>query len=423
MALSTTVNYSLRKHDAGDLNWDVDVNWNMAEIDKKLKLLFANFLTCSTEIGTVAKTAAFSNFVLETGCLVAVKFVNGNSASAPTLDVNSTGAKAIQVNGEAVAVGAIVPNGIYLLAYDGTNWAMLTREMVSDAITDGELGIAPSQNAVYDALALKANASDVEDALAIKESIDNLTYNGTDLTVKFADEIAEYSDVWAWIKARITAVNYSGLNICDYIPFTLGAETIWSQIAGIDTYYRTGDTEIGHHIDFISKDCMATTYQWNTTNTNNGTADNASPYMVSALKASLDGLVASLPAGLQAQVIEKRAFLETRYSSSSALSNSTGWSWVNVGKLWIPTEHELFGNAVQGTKPYASGQTVQYPIFSYSYKSRIKGAGHNGSRANWWVSTVGSGNSTTCGVVYQYGYPYASLASVSLRVPLCFRIG
>lgn len=174
MALSTTANYSLRKHDAGDLNWDVDVNWNMTEIDKKLKLLFANFLTCSTAIGTAAKTAAFSNFVLETGCLIAVKFTNGNSASGATLDVNSTGAKAIQVNGAAVAVGAIIPNGIYLLVYDGTNWDILNPITLSDSITDGETGLAPTQNAVFDALALKADASDVADALALKADADDV---------------------------------------------------------------------------------------------------------------------------------------------------------------------------------------------------------------------------------------------------------
>ena len=161
MALSTTANYSLRKHDAGDLNWDIDVNWNATEIDKKLKLLFSNFLTCSTAIDTAAKTAAFANFVLEAGCLIAVKFTNGNSASGATLNVNSTGAKAIQYNGSAIPPNAIVPNGVYLLAYDGTNWAMLNPVTVSDAITEDETGLAPTQNAVFDALALKTDSSDV----------------------------------------------------------------------------------------------------------------------------------------------------------------------------------------------------------------------------------------------------------------------
>lgn len=37
MALTTTTNYSLRKHDAGDLNWDVDLNWTIDEIDTQIK--------------------------------------------------------------------------------------------------------------------------------------------------------------------------------------------------------------------------------------------------------------------------------------------------------------------------------------------------------------------------------------------------
>lgn len=153
MALSTTANYSLRKHDAGDLNWDVDVNWNMTEIDKKLKLLFANYLTCSTAVGTAAKTVVFANFVLEAGCLIAVKFTNGNSAADATLNVNSTGAKAIQYNGVAIPTNAIVANGVYLFTYDGTNWSILN-PFVEDTtlpdITEGDAGKILAVNSTED---------------------------------------------------------------------------------------------------------------------------------------------------------------------------------------------------------------------------------------------------------------------------------
>lgn len=176
MALSTTTNYSLRKHDAGDLNWDVDMNWNMTEIDKKLKLLFANFLTCSTAAGTAAKVASFTNFALEAGCLIAVKFTNGNSASGATLNVNSTGAKAIYYNGSAISANVIATNGVYLLIYDGTNWVMLNPITLSDAIADGETGLAPTQNAVYDALMLKADKIYVDGLLTKQDTNDGKTY-------------------------------------------------------------------------------------------------------------------------------------------------------------------------------------------------------------------------------------------------------
>lgn len=224
MALSTTTNYSLRKHDAGDLNWDVDVNWNMTEIDKKLKLLFANFLTCSTAIGTAAKTAAFTNFMLETGCLIAVKFTNGNSASGVTLNVNSTGAKAIQVNGAAVAVGAIIPNGVYLLAYDGTNWAILNPITLSDSITDGETGLAPSQNAVFDALALKANAGDVTTSLALK----------ADLTALNTEKQLLIQEIDSLKKSAIENSNAPYLTASGYGDVTLAKNSVGVGTMGID---------------------------------------------------------------------------------------------------------------------------------------------------------------------------------------------
>ncbi|MCK9525436.1 MAG: hypothetical protein M0R49_05865 [Limnochordia bacterium] len=33
MAMTTTTNYSFRKHDAGDINWDVDMNYNFDLLD------------------------------------------------------------------------------------------------------------------------------------------------------------------------------------------------------------------------------------------------------------------------------------------------------------------------------------------------------------------------------------------------------
>ena len=247
-------------------------------------------------------------------------------------------------------------------------------------------------------------------------------YNGVDLETKFAAEIAGYTDVWAWLKARKDAVNYSGLHIGDYVQFTVGADTVQAQISGIDTYYRTGDVEIGHHIDWVSRDCLLTPRQWNTTNINNGNASNPCPYMVSDLKASLDGLITSLPVGLQAVIVPKRMLLESRYTSGSTLIDSTSWAWNDLGKLWIPSEFEVFGSIVWGTKGYSQNGGVQYPIFANSWKSRQKGAGHNGNRSAWWLLSVHGGNSTNCCNVSYNGIPFSDGASAALGVPLCFRI-
>lgn len=52
--------------------------------------------TCTTAAGTAAKTVSCANFELYTGASVTVYFQNNNTSTAPTLNVNSTGAKTIK---------------------------------------------------------------------------------------------------------------------------------------------------------------------------------------------------------------------------------------------------------------------------------------------------------------------------------------
>lgn len=98
-------------------------------------------------------------------------------------------------------------------------------------------------------------------------------YPGMDLSLKFAEEIKGYTSVWKWIQARIKAGNFYGIHVGDYIPFNCSnsAKTrIVAVVAGIDTYYKYGDQQVGHHIDFISKDLWPTYIQYNLANFNNG---------------------------------------------------------------------------------------------------------------------------------------------------------
>ena len=214
---------------------------------------------------------------------------------------------------------------------------------------------------------------------------DNRIYKGRNLVTVFASEIAKYSDEWAWIRARIKAANYEGIYVGDYIPVTMNKEVVNMQVAGIDTYYNTTDQPVGHHIDFISKDCFTETIQWNTTNNNNGNSESPYPYMVSNLKKWLDEtLYGYLPDKVKNQIAHKRMLLEQRYSSAGALTDSTGWGWQDLGALWVPLEYEVFGAIVWGTPGWSEGQAVQYPIFANTYLSRIKAV--VGATGGWLLS-------------------------------------
>ena len=85
--------------------------------------------TCGTASGTVAKVGTLSNFdALLTGVTVHLKMTNSNTASAPTLNVNGTGAKPIVRYG-TTAVGTTATTSWYAgsvvsFTYDGTSWVV-----------------------------------------------------------------------------------------------------------------------------------------------------------------------------------------------------------------------------------------------------------------------------------------------------------
>ena len=248
-------------------------------------------------------------------------------------------------------------------------------------------------------------------------------YKGRNLATVFAAEIKNYDDEWAWIRARIKAGNYTGIYVGDYIPVTMNNETVNMQVAGIDCYYKTTDQQLGHHIDFISKDCFSETVQWNLENNNNGNADSPYPYMVSNLyKYLTETLYGYLPDKVKKQIAHKRMLLEQRYSASGVLTDSTTWGWQDMGPLWVPTEYEVFGSVVWGTPGWSAGQAMQYPIFANSYVNRIKGVGNGGGRCLWWLASVRSGASTHACVVSHHGHADHWDASSATHVPVCFRI-
>ena len=89
------------------------------------------YCTCSTAAGTVAKTATIvsgSLSTLATGDQVVVKFTNGNTATAPTLQVGSTGAKTIKRYGTTNAGNDSIHSwqggSCKMFVYDGTYWQM-----------------------------------------------------------------------------------------------------------------------------------------------------------------------------------------------------------------------------------------------------------------------------------------------------------
>jgi hypothetical protein len=284
--------------------------------------------------------------------------------------------------------------------------------------------------------------------------IANRLYDGVDLSVKFTSEILippHNGSPWSWIRARIRAGNFEGINVGDFIPFTAAGNHYLSEVAGINTYKRQGDTTdviMGNHIDFITRDCHPDTFQMNRVNYNNGIADGAQavPFLSSELFQRLNsrqgnvptsaaatpaiasadfrttGIFHTLPADLRAVIVEKRVLAPTRRLAANLLIDDTSWAWNNIGMLWLPFEVEVFGTKHWGSKTGHEGGFLQYPIFASRMDKIVKGAGHEGVRSTWWLASAAGGNSTAFCSVHSLGPATSHSASHALRVPLCFRI-
>ena len=196
------------------------------------------------------------------------------------------------------------------------------------------------------------------------------------------------------------------LHLGDYLDVTLTSaaytqqQTLRFVVADVDPYYQCGDTAISsHHIAFVADTPIAvassvtgaanTSYlQWNTTSTNNGTSSQAAPYMASNLHAWEQKLASVLPSALSSALLESQFLLETRYSSSGSLTDSTGWAGNTVGKIFSLSETEVCGQLVWGTKGWSVGMDAQLALFLHN-RRRL-----NSSRSHWWLRSVGGGSSS-----------------------------
>ena len=229
---------------------------------------------------------------------------------------------------------------------------------------------------------------------------------------------------WDEISTKTKKGDFTGLRIGDYKTITLTTgEVVIMEIAGINPYSGSGDQEAGNHILWVSRDCLATTYQMRSSNTNNGTSAEPNPYRASALFSTLQNTIfPTVPAEIRAHVIEMRGLLEQRYSGSGTLNNSNSWAWYSRGKAILLTPIEVFGTAGWGESGWSNGGgvNVHLPLFAGSSKHFIKRKGNGGERVSWWLAAASAGGSPNFCYVDNYGNSSTNSASLSFGVPLSF---
>ena len=183
-----------------------------------------------------------------------------------------------------------------------------------------------------------------------------------------------------------------------------------------------------------------------TVNYNNGNANSPSPFLASDLNYWLnsmsgtvpnstsdaavttevdyttDGVLYYLPDKLKNQIVPKRIMSPSRYTAGQVLRADNSWTWQSTGKLWIPSEVEVYGAPCWGNSGYGMGGFVQYPIF-IGNMNRAKKRCSNKDRYGWWLLSAYAGNSTLFAFVSSLGFASNTLAANAvIATPVCFRI-
>lgn len=142
LATNTKATIGTEYYVGASTRWTVGRNINGLVVDGSANCV--NYGVCSTAAGTAAKTVACSGYGLITGSEITVKFSNTNTAANPTLNVNSTGAKAIYYRGAAITAGFLAATRTYTFRYNGTQYELVGD--IANTVQQNNLGVTTTTN-------------------------------------------------------------------------------------------------------------------------------------------------------------------------------------------------------------------------------------------------------------------------------------
>ena len=262
----------------------------------------------------------------------------------------------------------------------------------------------------------------------------NALYDGADLKTVFGTASA--------LHAAVNAGDFSKIRVGDFWPLTLSgtfrdyaggvSQTLSSvelvlEVAGINVYMNYGDQAVTqNHLVFCSRDLLPAELKyrsgadtWYTTSEKNPwrgshlfqTLNNTSNGVLTLmLKSDLGSYIYKGPNSAGMRVLGE--------VKPSGTASATNFEWMDRGRLFLPTEREVWGQAVFGDPTWGGGAVVQWPLFHGSLRHIIKTRADR--RTGWWCqdSVANSPNNFTC--VRTYGHP-ASYQSINpFSAPVCF---
>ena len=435
---------------------------------------------CDTQAGTAAKTVSLSNFdKLLDGVTIKIKFTYANTVNSPTLNINSTGAKAIQkASGSPVAAADSWKAGqVVSFTYDNTAGAWIMNDFRDYASTSApgivKLESTPTFNlttkgtggstsnvvttsglyAAYDnllgAIGTETLNSGFGSNVSIKAAINSLyttcfgadfyesfnaRYSGFELSSTVATT-GNNGALWNSIKGNIKGIG-------DYFWIKLNNVNVKCRIAGRNIYKECGNTILGDHYIIVTDTAFqnAAYYPANDTSgdtKSSGNTSSKSAFLGSDIWNSTLGANPSTGAAVTTKGINQTLYsifgsalikysdMSTNTINSTAAS-AAGAGWTGSSNAWewhdcyatLLNECEVFGDPIFSSSGYDIGiKKAQLPLFTLNPELIVL-RDSSGSRMLYWLKNVASDrNFCNCNGT---GFAAADGASASVGLRLEF---
>lgn len=260
-------------------------------------------------------------------------------------------------------------------------------------------------------------------------------YLGRDLSKYMTmDELAD----------KVEAGDFRGIGIGDYWPGsltgtyhdyaddvdkTLTNAVVIHEIAAINPYINYGDTALTkNHLLMVSRDCLPNTAKWRSAADAWYDETQTNPFRGSHLYQTLnasDGIISLV----EQTDIGKHIYTGPNGAGmrfmgevkAKGATEATTWEWIDRGKLFLPTEREIWDQDVWSEHTWGGGgNCLQWPIFAGSRRHIMKGLGNGGSRYGYWSSSSMAGSAVGACFAFGNGTANNAGAAYALGVPLCY---
>lgn len=204
---------------------------------------------CNTDAATADKLGNLYQYTLQAGSTFTLYFnIANTAASALTLNMNSTGAKPIYINGVASsATNYSIPKGTFLVTYDGTNYNVqtngphaVTADYATTATTSDDHEIAyygtcstAAATVAKEVTISGFSSSTLKTGVKVAVKFDNangvanptLNVSGTGAKsiIRYGTSTAGTSDRTSWAAGAVQELIYDGTNWC-LLDFRQNAE-------------------------------------------------------------------------------------------------------------------------------------------------------------------------------------------------------